>query len=75
MPRPATGRSTSARSVAEVRIPLMLRLRAWRLGRAQRRRDREWLATNPSLAEIQAEVNRRRLEFARYQVSRLGDDV
>lgn len=53
---------------------LYIRMRV-RLGaRAQRRRDRAWLATGPSQSEIMVERNRRQMEWMRFQVGQMGED-
>jgi len=48
-------------------ISLICKVRLWRWRRKQRKKDQEWLETNPDIGEILAERNRRLTEWNRWR--------
>lgn len=52
----------------------LMKIRLKLAARRQRKRDRAWLATDPSPGEIMRERNDRRTEWIRWQAS-YGDDL
>jgi len=57
-----------------MKINVVIKLRARRLVRQQRKQDREWLADNPDIGAVMAERNRRKNEWAKHQVAQIEKD-